>query len=301
MRLAVTGIQGQLVTSLIERGAASGVEVIPMGRPTLDLSRPETVVDALRDVACDAIISAAAYTAVDKAESEPKLAMAVNGQGAGAVAQAASIKGVPVLHLSTDYVFDGMQPGAYREDDPVGPAGSYGRSKLAGERAVADACTDHAILRTAWVYSPFGANFVKTMLRLAADRDSISVVADQRGNPSNALDLAEATLLIARNLVESRDDSLRGVFHMTAQGEASWAEFAAEIFAQSAKLGGPVAQVVPITTAEYPTPARRPANSVLDCTRLARHHGITLPHWRDSLPAVIARLLSSSPNNGASS
>lgn len=299
MRLAVTGTHGQLVTSLVERGAAGGVEIIPVGRPALDLSQPQTVFDALRGMRCDAIVSAAAYTAVDKAESETELAMTINGDGAGAVAAAADALGVPVLHVSTDYVFDGTGSRAYRESDPVGPAGAYGRSKLAGEQAVAAACANHVILRTAWVYSPFGANFVKTMLRLAGDRDSVSVVADQRGNPSNALDLADAIVQIARNLADSPEPALRGVFHMTAQGEASWAEFAAEIFAQSTQLGGPSAQVVPITTADYPTPARRPANSVLDCTRLADRHGVTLPHWRESLPGVIARLVPSSPTHGA--
>ena len=299
MRLAVTGIHGQLVSSLVERGGASGVDIITVGRPELDLARPETAFDALRETGCDAIVSAAAYTAVDKAESEPELALTINGAGAGALAAAADALGVPILHFSTDYVFDGTSAEAYQESDPVSPAGSYGRSKLAGEQAVAEACVNHVILRTAWVYSPFGANFVKTMLRLAADRESIPVVADQRGNPSNALDLADATLQIARNLIEKPDRMLRGVFHLTAQGDASWAEFAAEICVQSALVNGPSAQVVPISTDKYPTLARRPANSMLDCTLLAQRHGVTLPHWRESLPSVIARLIPSSAINGA--
>lgn len=296
MRIAVTGLNGQLVQSLVERGTAAGVEIIPVGRPALDLANPQSAYDALRGITCDAVISAAAYTAVDKAETKTELAMTVNGAGAGAVAAAADAMGVPVLHFSTDYVFDGSAGGAYRETDSVGPVGTYGRSKLAGEQAVAAATANHAILRTAWVYSPFGANFVKTMLRLAGDRDGVSVVADQRGNPSNALDLADGALLVARNLVENPNDpDLRGVFHMTAQGEASWAEFAAAIFAESARLGGPSATVTPITTADYPTPARRPANSVLDCTRLASAHNVTLPPWQAALPAVVARLVSTGP------
>lgn len=299
MRLVVTGLNGQLVQSLVERGTASGCKIIPVGRPAVDLADPDSIHDALRGLDCDAIVSAAAYTAVDKAESEADLAMTINGRGAGAIAQAADALGVPVLHFSTDYVFDGGGNRAYRETDPVAPTSVYGQSKLAGEQAVAQATDNHVILRTAWVYSPFGANFVKTMLRLAADRDSLSVVADQHGNPSNALDLADGTLQIARNLITNTDPHLRGIFHMTAQGIASWAELATEVFAQSARLGGASAQVNPIPTTDYPTPARRPANSVLDCSRLAERHGVTLPHWRDSLSGVIARLYPSPSTNGA--
>jgi dTDP-4-dehydrorhamnose reductase len=228
---------------------------------------------------------------VDKAETESDLAHAVNGAGAGAVARAAKALGVPLVHVSTDYVFDGALDRPYRESDPTGPTGVYGASKLAGERAVLEAYPEgSAVLRVAWVYSPFGGNFVKTMLRLAADRDEVSVVADQLGNPTGALDIADGILMVAANLAASDDASLRGVFHMTAQGEASWADFAEGIFATSAAQGGPSAAVRHITTAEYPTPAARPANSRLDCSLIARVHGVTLPEWRGSLGTVVAHL-----------
>ena len=182
MRIAVTGTAGQVVTSLLERGKAADHEVIAIGRPDLDLADPASVVRALEAARPDVIVSAAAYTAVDKAESEPDLAHAVNGAGAGAVAQAASKFDVPVIHISTDYVFDGTLDRPYVETDPTGPTGVYGASKLAGERAVLAASDNSAVLRVAWVYSPFGGNFVKTMLRLAADRDELGVVGDQVGN-----------------------------------------------------------------------------------------------------------------------
>ncbi|MFC0408658.1 dTDP-4-dehydrorhamnose reductase [Roseomonas elaeocarpi] len=296
MRIAVTGREGQVVQSLIERAAHHGVTVVAVGRPALDLARPETVLPALRDAAPDLVVSAAAYTAVDKAESEPELAERINGAGAGAVAAAAAAIGVPVVHLSTDYVFDGTLDRPYREDDPTGPIGAYGRSKLSGERAVAAANPDHAILRTAWVYSPFGANFIKTMLRVGATRDELTVVADQQGCPTAALDIADAVIAVGRNLIASRneasrDEALRGVFHMTGSGSTNWAEFASTIFSISARHGGPEARVRPITTAEYPTPARRPANSRLDGTKLTRVHGVTLPDWRLSTERCILRLL----------
>ncbi|TIU32042.1 MAG: dTDP-4-dehydrorhamnose reductase, partial [Mesorhizobium sp.] len=189
MRLVVTGRDGQVAASLLEAGqAAAGVEVIAIGRPQLDLARPDTVIEAIAAAKPDIVVSAAAYTAVDQAEDEPDLAFAVNAVGAGKVAQAASRLGVPVIHLSTDYVFDGTKDAAYVETDATAPRSVYGASKLAGEQAVASANPHHLILRTAWVYSPFGKNFVKTMLRLAADRDEIAVVADQWGNPTSALD-----------------------------------------------------------------------------------------------------------------
>lgn len=292
MRIAVTGKTGQVVTSLIERGTAAGHEIIPLGRPELDLARPGTIARALANVQPDAVVSAAAYTSVDKAESEQELAFAVNAHGAGALAQAAAGLGVPLIHLSTDYVFDGKLDRPWREDDPTGPTGVYGASKLAGEQAILAAYGHNsAILRTAWVYSPFGGNFVKTMLRLAGERDALSVVADQFGNPTSALDIADGVLAVAENLFADDDPALRGVFHMTAQGEANWAEFAQAIFAASAARGGPSATVNPIATADYPTPATRPANSRLDCSRLAAAHGVSLPPWREALPPVVERLV----------
>jgi dTDP-4-dehydrorhamnose reductase len=291
MRIAVTGKSGQVVTALIERGSAAGHDVVALGRPEMDLSDPASVARPLEAAAPDVVVSAAAYTAVDKAESEADLAHAVNSAGAGAVARSAKALGVPVIHVSTDYVFDGTLDRPYRESDPAGPTGVYGASKLAGEQAVlAEHGADAAILRVAWVYSPFGANFVKTMLRLAGDRDEVSVVADQVGNPTSALDIADGILVVATNLVASDDPALRGVFHMTARGEASWADFAQAIFAASASIGGPSATVRRITTADYPTPATRPANSRLDCTRIAAIHGVTLPEWQGALTTVVKRL-----------
>jgi dTDP-4-dehydrorhamnose reductase len=294
MRIVVTGVAGQVARSLVERGMALGHVVLPLGRPHLDLASGEA--EAIRAVLemtrPEAIVSAAAYTAVDKAESEPELAFAVNAIGAGHVAEAAAALNVPLVQLSTDYVFSGDGSRAWREDDPTGPQGVYGASKLAGERAVLAACPNSAVLRTAWVYSPFGSNFVKTMLRLAETRDEVGVVADQIGNPTSALDIADGVLAVAANLIGRADPALRGVFHMAGAGEASWADLAEAVFAASAVRGGPAAQVRRIATSDYPTPARRPANSRLDCTRLAGIHGVRLPQWRGSLETVIDRLVS---------
>jgi dTDP-4-dehydrorhamnose reductase len=197
---------------------------------------------------------------------------------------------VPVIHISTDYVFDGTLDRPYVESDPTGPTGVYGASKLAGEQAVLDGHDDSAVLRVAWVYSPFGGNFVKTMLRLAADRDELGVVGDQVGNPTSALVIADGIIHVATNMVSDSSPALRGTFHMTARGEGSWADFAKAIFAASAARGGPSASVRPIGTADYPTPATRPANSRLDCGLIARVHGLTLPDWRTSLDDVMDRL-----------
>lgn len=292
MRILVTGREGQVVRSLVERCSRTKHSVIALGRPQLDLAAdPSSIVDAIKAARPDAIVSAAAYTAVDKAETDRDAAFAVNERGAGAVARAASELGVPFVHLSTDYVFDGTKTGAYVEDDPTGPTGVYGASKLAGERAVLADQPNAAVLRTAWVYSPFGANFVKTMLRLAADRDEIGVVADQRGNPTSALDIADGVIAVAEAMARSDDPKLRGIFHMTAEGDASWAEFAEAVFAASAALGGPSARVMPITTAQFPTPARRPENSRLDSTKLLQAYGIRLPAWQGSVRKVVSRLL----------
>ena len=290
MRIAVTGTAGQVVTGLLERGQAAGHEVIAVGRPDLDLADPASIARALEAARPDVIVSAAAYTAVDKAESESDLAFAVNGAGAGAVAQTAKVLDVPVIHISTDYVFDGTLDRPYVETDPTGPTGVYGASKLAGEQAVLAAHDDSAVLRVAWVYSPFGGNFVKTMLRLAPDRDELGVVSDQVGNPTSALAIADGIFQVANNMLSTTSPELRGIFHMTAPGEASWADFAEAIFGASAARGGPSASVRHIGTADYPTPATRPANSRLDCARIATAHGVTLPDWRASLEEVMDRL-----------
>lgn len=289
MKLAVTGTAGQVAMSLAERGRAAGHEVILLGRPELDLAvTDEAQMRALLErAAVDAVVSAAAYTAVDRAESEPDAAFAVNAQGAGRLAGAAASLGLPLIHLSTDYVFDGSGTRGWREDDPTGPQGVYGASKLAGEAAVLAAHPRATVLRTAWVYSPFGTNFVKTMLRLAESRDEVGVVADQFGNPTSALDIADGVLALA-----GRDGGApAGLFHMVGSGETHWAGLAEAVFAESAARGGPAARVRHIATADYPTPARRPANSRLDCSRLEREYGVRLPEWRSSLAPVIERLV----------
>lgn len=292
--MVVTGREGQVVRSLRER--AAGLEIIALGRPELDLSgSADAIISAMRATAPDIIVSAAAYTQVDRAESEQELAFTVNAAAPRALAEAARQFDVPIIHLSTDYVFEGSKASPYIEEDATNPQGVYGASKLEGEIAVLAGQPNSAILRTAWVYSPFGTNFVKTMLRLAAEREEIAVVADQRGNPTSALDIADAIVAVAKNLVSSQDASLRGVFHMTAQEEASWAEFAGAIFASSAQFGGPSAKVRHIATTDYPTPARRPTNSRLDSSKLYRTHGVRLPDWRPSVREIVRRLV----ENGA--
>ena len=292
MRIIVIGKEGQVARSLAERARAHGAQAVLVGRPKLDLADPSGIEDALVETGGDVIVNAAAYTAVDQAESAPELAEAINGIGAGVVAGTAAAMNVPLIHISTDYVFDGTADHPYRENDPVSPLGVYGASKLLGEEAVAAEAENYAILRTAWVYSPFGKNFVKTMLRLAGDRDEVGVVADQHGSPTSALDIADGIIAVSRNLLERpKDRSLRGVFHMAGSGFASWAEFATQIFTLSAHLGGPSAKVRPIMTSDYPTPAKRPANSRLDCTKLKEVHGVALPPWRSSLEPCVERLI----------
>lgn len=281
MRIVVTGQNGQVARSLRERAMAQS-EVITLGRPELDLSRPDKIAAAMADFRPDLIVSAAAYTTVDEAEKEASLAMMVNAVAPGEIAKAAATLGVPLIHLSTDYVFDGAKPAPYTESDTPAPVSVYGRSKLQGEVAVAR-YPNHVILRTAWLYGPFGGNFLKTMLRLAESRKVVRVVDDQVGCPTSTLDLADGILAIASNLLERDDPALRGVFHLVASGSGSWADFAEEIFHQSQLRGGPSAEVERIPTSEYPTAARRPANSRLDCARVLARHGVSLPHWRKSV------------------
>jgi dTDP-4-dehydrorhamnose reductase len=291
MRIAVTGKKGQVVQSLIEAGPLHAVDIIPVGRPEAELTDADALRNALADARPDVIVSAAAYTAVDKAESERELAFAVNAAGAETVALAAAALGIPVIHLSTDYVFSGTKPAAYLETDPTAPVSVYGASKLEGERRVAEATPNHVILRTCWVYSPFGANFLKTMLRLAETRDELGVVADQHGCPTSALDIADAVIQIAKRLKSDPAASLRGIFHLSGRGEANWADFAEAIFGELEKRTGKAVRVKRITTADYQTPAARPANSLLDTTRLQYAYGIALPDWRLSVETVVDRLV----------
>lgn len=296
LRYLVTGREGQVVQSLLEQGRRpkhAHLELITMGRPDLDLMDTDSLRRAVETVAPDLVISAAAYTAVDQAESDEETAHRVNALGPQALGQAAARLKIPVVHLSTDYVFDGDKQTPYEESDPVGPVSAYGRTKLAGEQLLLEATPNAAILRTAWVYSPFGRNFAKTMLRLAETRDRLGVVADQMGNPTSALDIADGVLKVAGHLLEDPDPRLRGVFHMTGGGEASWAQFAEEILRVSVMHGGPMAEVEPITTADYPTPARRPANSRLNNAALQAAHGVELPQWQASTQLLIERLVKS--------
>ena len=286
MRILVTGSEGQVARSLAEQPGDH--ELVFVGRPDLDLAAPETIEATVARVHSDLIVSAAAYTAVDKAESETELALAINGTAPGVLARAAARIGAPIIHLSTDYVFDGSLDRPWREDDPVGPINAYGATQLAGEQAVQASGATYAILRLAWVYSPFGNNFVRTMLRLAETRDALNVVEDQRGCPSSALDIATAILKVAD--AWDRDGATSGVYHFAGTGETDWAGFAREIFAESAGHGGPGATVTGIPSSDYPTPARRPANSRLDCTRFAETFGYRAPRWQESLAVVVGRL-----------
>lgn len=288
MKVIVTGSHGQLVSSLLERAASwPQVELVSLGRPELDLLDPPSVHRAIAAARPDIVVSAAAHTAVDQAEDEPDLAHAINVLGAASVAQAAAAIGAPVIHLSTDYVFSGESQRAYVETDATGPSSVYGRTKLAGEQAVAAANPRHVIMRTAWVHSPFGKNFVKTMLRLAQDRDAVSVVCDQWGNPTSALDLADAILHAAGQLNEES----YGIYHVAGTGDTNWAAFAKAIFAASQDLGGPYAEVRDIASGQFAAKAKRPMNSRLSCTKFETVFGWRAPRWQDSMEQVVRRLV----------
>jgi dTDP-4-dehydrorhamnose reductase len=291
LTVLVVGAGGQLARSLLECGARHGLELAAAGLPEFDLTDIASVEQGIARAAPALVINAAAYTAVDKAESEPEAARAVNAIGAGQLAATCEQRGIPLIHVSTDYVFDGRKASRYEETDPVQPINAYGRSKLEGEQRVAAACSRHVLLRTAWLYSPFGQNFAKTMLRLAARHAEIDVVDDQIGCPTYAPHLADAVLGICSSLHRRGVKEPWGIYHAAGTGEATWCGFAREIFRCSAAAGGPSARVRPITTAEFPTPAARPANSRLDCGKLSRVFGLALPDWRTGTAACISRLL----------
>lgn len=292
MKIVVTGREGQVVQSLLDRSSQRpDLQVIALGRPELDLAKPESVRSAIEAAKPDLVVSAAAYTAVDLAEDQPELAFAVNASGAETVAEAAKNCGVPVIHLSTDYVFAGDADKPYVETDITGPRSVYGSSKLEGERLVAQANPQHIVLRTAWVYSFFGKNFVKTMLKLAETRDALSVVSDQWGNPTSALDIADAIIQVADHLAATPDFSAYGVYHLAGTGDTNWSGFARAIFGDSAKLGGPTATVTDIATADYPTKAARPANSRLSTAKFQEVFNWSAPHWQSSLRDVVTRLV----------
>ena len=290
MRLVVTGRSGQVAAALARLAVADQtLDVVTIGRPEMDLSRPETIAPMIAAARPDVVVNAAAYTAVDRAESERELAFAVNAAGAGAVAEAATRLGVPVIQVSTDYVFDGAKAAPYVESDATAPLSVYGASKLAGENAVAAANPRHVVLRTSWVYSAGGTNFLLSMLRLARERPMLRIVDDQHGSPTHAADIAAGVVGVAHALAGG--EGTTGIFHMTAAGETTWCGFARAILAESARLGGPLVPVEPITTAEYPTPAARPRNSRLDCSRIAGAYGIRLPDWRGRVESCVAAVL----------
>lgn len=291
MKLLVTGREGQLARSLAERAAGSeGVELVTLGRPELDLERPETIAAAIARVAPDVVINAAAYTAVDQAEDEPDLAGRVNAEAPGHLAAAAAKVGARFVQISTDYVYDGSGDRPYTEDAPTGPLGVYGRTKLAGEEAARAACPDAVIVRTAWVYSPFGRNFLRTMMTLAESRDVLTVVGDQFGNPTGALDIADGLLTLVSRWKTSPRTALGGTYHLAGTGSTSWAGFAAEIMDRCCALGLPAAAVTPIASADWPTRAIRPGNSRLDSSAFARDIGYAAPRWQDSVADVVRRL-----------
>ncbi|MEL7349261.1 MAG: dTDP-4-dehydrorhamnose reductase [Pseudomonadota bacterium] len=284
MKLLVFGETGQVATALRAAGPARGHEMTALGRAAADLGDPAACAARIAASEADAVINAAAYTAVDRAEAEVALAEAVNAHAPGAMAAAAAAKGVPFLHISTDYVFPGTGARPWREDDPAEPLGVYGRTKRAGEEAVLAAGGAAVILRTAWVFSATGSNFAKTMLRLGAERDHLRIVADQRGGPTPAASIAEALLTIAEAYGAGRGTG--GIFHFAGSPATTWADFAEAIFAE-ARL---TPQVERIPTTAYPTPAARPLNSVLDCTKIAEAYGIAQPDWRTALAAILKEL-----------
>ncbi|MGF6425646.1 dTDP-4-dehydrorhamnose reductase [Bradyrhizobium elkanii] len=294
MRLYIIGGEGQIARSLREAAAAlEGDVVFGYGaRPMVDLLQPLSIEKAIAAFRPDVVVNPAAYTAVDKAETEPDLAFAVNRDGARVAARVAAEQGVPIIHISTDYVFDGTKEGAYVEGDPVNPRGVYGRSKLEGELAVARANPKHIMLRTSWVYSPFGNNFVRTILRLAEQRDRLRVVDDQVGCPTYAPEIARVIIAIARQVTGARwNSTFTGVTHVAGPDAMSWHSFAQEIVRGAAERSGRSVPVDPIATSDYPTAALRPANSALSTSRLRAAFGIDLPATRVSLSACLDHLL----------
>jgi dTDP-4-dehydrorhamnose reductase len=287
MKVLVTGTEGQLARSLVERARLhADIELVALGRPELDLERLGSAGLAITESSPDVVINAAAYTAVDQAEEEPERAFRINADAAGEIADAAARAGAAVIQLSTDYVFDGRGDGPYREDVLVNPLGVYGRSKLAGEEQVRAANPRHAIVRTAWVYSPFGRNFVKSMMAAAATRDRLTVVDDQRGSPTSALDLADGLL----TMIEA-GGGWGETYHLAGGGEATtWCGFAREIMGQCAANHLAAVPVEPIRTENWPTRAVRPRNSVLDSSRFEEAFGFAMPDWRLSVREVVERL-----------
>ncbi|SFK71956.1 dTDP-4-dehydrorhamnose reductase [Falsiroseomonas stagni] len=290
MRLLVAGREGQVARALALRFA--GHDVTALEPPALDLTDPASIRAAMDAAAPDLVVNAAAYTAVDRAEDDAALAFAVNRDGAAALAAAAAARGLPFIHFSTDYVFDGRKGAPYSEDDAPCPLGVYGSSKEEGERAVLAANPRSAILRTAWVCSATGGNFLKTMLRLANEREELRVVADQHGAPTFAADLADAVFAMApRLLAAPPGDDAFGLFHLSGAPHTTWYGFTAEILAQAATRGHRQPRLTPIATSDYPTKAARPADGRLDCAKITRVHGIAPADWRASLSRCLDELI----------
>jgi dTDP-4-dehydrorhamnose reductase len=290
-RILVTGRGGQVATGLASALPARGFEPVLVGQPEFELAQPESIAAAFAAARPEAVVNCAAWTAVDAAEEEEPAAFRANALGPAHVASACARAGVPLIHLSTDYVFDGRKGAPYTEEDAPNPLSAYGRTKLAGEWAALSGAERVVVLRTAWVHAPLGRNFVRTMLAAGAERPELRVVADQRGCPTAAPDLAEAiAALLARLRETGWRPEYRGVFHAAGAGETTWHGFAEAIFEAAAPFGGPRPRVVPIATAEYPTRATRPADGRLDCAKLARVFGVRLPHWREGLARVVRAL-----------
>ncbi|MBN8996870.1 MAG: dTDP-4-dehydrorhamnose reductase [Rhizobiales bacterium] len=282
--------RGQVGEALAEAASAAGTPLTVLSHAEADIADPAAVATAIAGHRPAFLVNAAAYTAVDKAESEPEAAARANAEGPRVLAEAAARAGIPLVHISTDYVFDGTKQGAYVEGDPVAPLGVYGATKLAGEEAVHRALPEHVILRTAWVYAKNGRNFLKTMLKLAAERPELRVVADQRGCPTSADDIAAAILRVADAAGQGR--AAWGTWHFAGTGETTWHGFASRIVDEQASITGRHPPVVPIATADYPTPAKRPANSALDSSRFAEAFGFRARPWQEETRRIVHALLS---------
>ncbi len=282
MKALVFGHNGQVATELRRRAPAHGITIEALDRSRADLSEPQGCAELVRQTDAAVVINAAAYTAVDNAEDEVEMTQLINGDAPGAMAHAAAERNLPFLHVSTDYVFDGSGTKSWCLEDPTDPLGIYGKTKLDGERQIAQAGGWHMILRTSWVFSAHGHNFVKTILRLAETRDHLCIVADQIGGPTPAADIADTLLSIAKTRIRVGD----GIFHYSGAPDVSWAAFAREIVLQA----GLTVQIEDIPTQNYPTPAQRPLNSRLDCSRLNDIYGLPQPDWKTGLSHVLAEL-----------
>jgi len=290
--IMVTGGTGQLATAMEQEG---GAVVRRVGRPGFDFDRPPSIAESVQAMQPAFVVNAAAWTAVDAAEANPDAAGRANRDGPATLAALCADARIPLIHLSTDYVFDGNKGTPYTEADPTSPTGVYGATKLEGEQAVLAACPRAIVLRTSWVYSATGKNFVRSMLGAAQKTDLLRVVADQQGCPTSARDLAVAILAVVARLREGWQDRYAGVFHAAGAGSATWHGLAEAVFQDAAAYGRPVPTVDAIATADWPTPARRPPDSRLDCTKLSQVFGIRLPEWRTGLSRTIAELLTASP------